>query len=333
MNRVWISFCICAVLVAVPMFTSAQIYSAISSSANGEDGQLPFYLTGAYVTNLGTAEYFVENEPRMERFRAKSGRWACDYNAFQVGLGIPMDLGDMGSFVVGGTIAIPSAGLGEESLFEDRPYGQGSLRVARKWTADTYFATLEGMHVYPINDSWSTLAGFRWSYWQTSYRVPYDVDGNRTGTNQAVADTDTADMTVNAFIPLLGVMTDLGRLKAGFVGFPTVCGTAEHHEILGRGTQPNERATIYSDFSSGYFIEAFLDYTIPSLDLAGADISFSFFTKLNYLYAGHSSTFTLRRNNNPSIVDQDFVFYRSLLALGGKATLSFDTAGLINLVY
>ena len=146
---------------------------------------------------------------------------------------------------------------------------------ARKWSADTYYATLEGLWAYPIYDTWSALGGFRWVYWQTTYKNPYDVVGGSLA-------SDEADVTVNAYLPIFGIMTSMRGLTVGAVGFPTTIGRVEHKESFAGNTS---RIKAAGDFDGGYFAEIFMEYGVPAYDLPGLSAALTVFGKVSFLRA------------------------------------------------
>ena len=293
-------------LVVVPAMVSAQALLSL-----GKGGDSKFFVTGGWVYSFNT-RYSID-EGNGITFAERTGDWAYDYNAFQIGLGLPVKLGDegqYGAFVLGGTLAIPSSHQGEE-IFTNAGAPPTTLH-ARKWSADTYYATLEGIWAYPIYGTWSALGGFRWVYWQTSFKNPYDVVGGSLA-------GDEADVTVNAYLPIFGIMTSMRGLTVGAVGFPTTIGRVEHKEsFVGNAA----RIKAAGDFDGGYFAEIFMEYGVPAYDLPGLSAALSVFGKVSFLRT--TSNVKLSNVGLGLSQDYDFALQRNLMVLGAKATFDFD---------
>jgi hypothetical protein len=195
------SFALIAVIIAlaaIPALSNAQALPTLF-----QDDMTRINMTGAWVHSFNTRYSYERSEAPFLLIR--TGDWSYNYDSFQLGLGIPFVLGaegSLGTFVVGGTITIPSISSGEEALRDNA----GNLTEFRKWSADTYYATVEGLWAYPVTGGWSALAGFRWICWQTSY-------DNVSSLHTTLP--DKADVTVNGYVPFLGVMTNLFGLNIG----------------------------------------------------------------------------------------------------------------------
>jgi hypothetical protein len=229
-------------------------------------------------------------------------------------------MSSLGTFALGATLSIPTVSQGEELLTGSA----GGTLLARKWDADTYYTTVEGLWAYPVLTGWSALAGFRWIYWQTSYTNSYDITLGSL--------TDTGDVTINGYVPFVGIMTKRGGFTIGAVGIPTTVGTVEHKEsVLGS----TNRLVVTGDLSGGYFAEIFAEYGIPAYDAMGVMADFSIFCKVSWLHA--TSTVTMQDLSTAGGFatprDFDFILDRNLLFLGAKTTLNFDlsqyTGGLL----
>ena len=170
--------------------------------------------------------------------------------------------------MLGGTIAIPSSASGEESFFNG-----STLLHGRKWCVSTYYATLDGLWAYPMSGDWFALGGFRWVYWQTSYEGPNTVKGGS-------ASTDTADVTVTAYLPLLGFSKKMGGLTLGALGFPSTRGSVVHNESF-HGSISRIECT--GRFDGGYFAEVFAEY--------------GFYLQRNLLFLGAKATFEFDLNS------------------------------------
>ena len=162
------------------------------------------------------------------------------------------------------------------------------------------------------------LAGFRYDYWQTSWKHPVDTALGVHGPN------DTAFVTVNSYIPLVGLLSKRGRLTFGVVGFPFVFGDVEHKENYSLG-QTFVRIT--GGFNSGYFFELFGEYGLPMPGFTGSsEFDLSLFGKYNAMEAKSDAKIAVT-----GFADEtwDFVFRRQLFVVGAKATLNFNLAGIL----
>jgi hypothetical protein len=310
MRKSLILISLMVVLVAVPTVLYAQSLSFL-----GKGGESKFFVTGAWVYSFNT-HYSIDGADQLT-FAEQTGDWSYDYNSFQVGLGLPIMLGDQGqygSFLLGGTLAIPVSHNGQE-IFTNGGAPPTTLE-GRKFSADTYYATLEGIWAYPIYNTWSALGGFRWVYWQTSYSNPFDA----VGTNSAA---DTGDVTVNAYLPIFGIMTSMRGLTVGAVGFPTTIGTVEHKESF-NGSTSRIKAT--GDFDGGYFAEIFMEYGVPAYDLPGLSAALSVYGKVSWL----RTTSDVKLSNVGLGLSEtyDFALQRNLMFIGAKATFDFDLPSL-----
>jgi hypothetical protein len=230
-------------------------------------------------------------------------------------------MGDYGAVLLSGSLALPSSSPARESAYDDA----GTLIATRRWSADTYWATLEGIWAYPLSGTFSTLGGFRWVCWQTSYKAPVNELGFPTG---PVA--DSGDLTINGYIPLIGLLATYRGLNVGAVGFPTTIGDVEAKEVvLAAGSQ---FAEVKGTFSGGYFLEVFADYALPFPGGLGpgVDADLSLFGKCSFLEA--KATPALRWWFGGAFVaeeDYDFSLHRNLFVVGAKATLNFNLAGIL----
>ena len=227
------------------------------------------------------------------------------YTSLYAALALPVSLGRMGTFRASAGIGVPAVGLGQ--VYNDFD-NDGVLNWTAKYDADTYWATIEGLLSCPVGYNFCALAGFRWDYWQTSYNNPYD-------TNPAAGTVAPWYLTVNGFVPLVGLVTEYQGLSFGAVGFPFMPGTMdiEDPDLKANGT-----------FDNGYYVEIFTEYVAPMFDMGGdLTAAVSFFGKINIM--GGASAMTFTDNNN---VDPDEIFDvsvgRTLFLVGVKADFKFN---------
>jgi hypothetical protein len=245
--------------------------------------------------------------------------WDYAYSSFYVAATVPVSLEGYGAALLSGSFAIPTASPGRETLYETVT---DLLLATRRWSADTYWATLEGIWAYPLSNTFTALASFRWVCWQTSYKSP---------TNELdpglYAVTDKADVTVNGYVPFVGLMVTYRGLNVGAVGIPTTIGDVLHNEVFGAGPFVLEAK---GTFTGGYFFEMFADYSLPVPGTLGPgfDTDVSLYSKFSLLEIQASPTV---RWTGAAVGEEerDFSLHRNLFVIGAKATMNFNLAGLL----
>ncbi len=282
----------------------------------------PPVLSAAWVSNCGMTEYFLDAVAIPVGDPLGRISFDYDYDALQLGVSLPATVGNMGIVTISGALAIPSTGNGAERSFR---FSTGQLRNRREWDSDTYYANLQGLCSFPIFGDFSVLGGFRWSNWQTSYK-----NHSNPIRISRYAETDTGDVTVNNYLPFVGVMIEQGGLSVGAIGFPVVLG-----DIQSRWSdEPHDLLKFSGEFSEGYFLETFLEYGVSMANLLeDSDVSFGIIFKISTLRAkttvdlNRIRDFTLR-----PVQPYDLVLQRKLITLGANATLNFslpDIGGLM----
>jgi len=136
--------------------------------------------------------------------------------------------------------------------------------------------------------------------------------------------TDTGALTVNAYIPLVGVASSCGGLTVGVVGFPWFAGDFKFEEV--RNARRFHYDSGSAKFDGPWFLEIFGDYGCP-MPMAIPSMfegTFSLFGKVNFMRIVNADFTFTRRPTNVSDV-YDFSFYRTMFVVGGKATLNFST--------
>jgi hypothetical protein len=316
MRKSLILISLIVVFVVVPSMVCAQaLFGKGLFGAKCKDNANQLFFTGGWVHSFDT-NYTIESEagPITTATGVQTGKWAYDFDTFQVGVGMPIALGDEGQYgkiILSGTYALPVSPDGEELLTD--LLAPPTTLLARKWSADTTYATLEGLFAYKVYSTWYALAGFRWISWQTSYKNPTDIAGTLFSTVD-----DEADVSVNGYVPFFGVMTCLRGLTVGAVGVPTTLGTVEHKETIGRF-----RLKGTGDLNGGYFAEVFIDYSTPTLEMPGLSAGISVYCKASWLRA--TTDLKMKELSVPvDAQDYDFALQRNLFFVGGKATFDFN---------
>lgn len=308
------SVAVLACVSALMLFPNLALSQACSALCQENPGGL--FLTAAWVQSLKTNVFMTESG---NTFLERTGEWAYSYNAFQLGFGAPLALPDerrFGTLILGGTIALPSSGEAQES------FTTGAVTLhKRKWAANTSYATLEGIWACPAYKAWRLLGGFRWVNWQTRYERPFD-----SLPLGASLPTDTADLTLNAYLPLVGLSTTARGVRVGVLGFPTTTGTLEHKESF---TGAISRIEIRGKLHAGYFAEAFVEYDAPSFDLPGLSGGLSVFAKASALRS--TANTQLEQALTGISDDYRFTVQRTLFFLGVKAKFEFQLGALLGL--
>jgi|GEM_PF-996853 len=318
MKKLVASLAVVAVMIAVPALAPAQGWPSLGVPDDVALGNLS--LTGGYVTNAGVTHYKVSKAANgIGPAGVRQAEWDYDYASFYMAGTLPVSMGDRGALLLSASVAIPSTSQGRETLYNNAFAPVGS----RLWSADTYTGTLEAIWAYPLSSSFSALAGFRWVYWQTSYKSPEIQVNPGIYTN-----TDTGDVTLNGYVPFIGLLATYGGLNVGAVGIPTTVGDLVHKESFANGGVSVEAT---GAFTGGYFFELFADYGMPmpgSL-VAGYDADVALFGKCSFLAIDASPTLDWNVGAVTTTETMDFSLQRNLFVLGAKATLNFNIAGLL----
>jgi hypothetical protein len=320
MRKIIISVSILVALFVVPFEVSAQGLRYMPSlpsfglPANVSLGNLSLY--GGWTTNAGMTKYVAYKGNPTASLTSKA-EWDYEYSSFYTAATLPVSVGDYGAAIISGSLALPSASPGRESFYDPT----GVLSATRRWSADTYWATLEAIWAYPLSGTFTALTGFRWVNWQTSYKSPINELG-------PYAPTDTADVTVNGYVPFVGLLVTYGDLNVGAIGLPTTVGELEHNESFGLlGLSLKAKGT----FTGGYFFEMFADYKLPLPGGLGpgVDADLSLFSKCSFLEVIAQPTLRWGLGGGFTEEDYDFRLQRNLFVVGAKATLNFNIAGLL----
>jgi hypothetical protein len=323
-----IIFCvvIAVALCAPPTLVGAQLLPGLPGLPGMPSLNLPSNVTlgnlsiyGGWATNAGMTHYVLSKGDAVVTGIGQA-EWDYKYSSFYTAAMLPLSIGDYSAVLLSGSLAIPSSSPAREKLHRDT----GVFEATRRWNADTYWATLEGIWAYPLSGTFTALAGFRWECWQTSYKSPV----NEYALGPLLAPTDSADVTVNGYIPFVGLMVTYGHLNLGAVGIPTTIGEVEHNESFNNGGLRGME--VKGTFTGGYFFEMFADYALPLPGGLGPgiDAELSLFGKCSFLEV--EATPTLRWTGSlPGEEDYDFSLHRNLFVVGAKATLKFNLAGIL----
>jgi hypothetical protein len=311
-------------LLATPVMASAQLLPglpglpgmpAFNLPSNVSVGNLSLY--GAWVTNAGMTNYTLKtNAPAFGNYAHRY--YDYDFSSLYVAGTLPISMGDFGAALFSVSFTVPSAAPGHQSFY----FPNGVYAGRTRWNADTFWGTVEGVWSYPLSENFNALAGFRWESWQTSFKSPVNEF------NIVHSPTDPAFLTVNGYLPFVGLLATYRGLNFGVIGIPTFIGEVEHRETIDQ----IDFLIAKADFNKGYFLEIFGDYTMPmpgSL-VSGQEVDLSLFGKCTFLEA--HATPNMEWWQFGALFDEGlcgFRLYRNLFFVGAKATWNFNLAGLL----
>jgi hypothetical protein len=269
-----------------------------------------------------------------------SGRGVLGYTQFDwehktssayAEVAVPFDLDDLGVLTVsvGGQLpGVKRPGNGQIYVPE------GPITFTTEWDTDTYWATVGSLLAYPISSlggNWLLLGGFQYDCWQTSFsnrhnwQPPWWPD---------VSGADTADLTVNMYIPKVGVMNAMPGLTVGAVATPLLFGSVSFRESQNSGgvEQLLHFDDVFDSWGSWY-VEAFGGYSLPasfgSFIGGEGDFQVSLFGRFIYV-AAKKKEVELKYTRVPPSTQGiyhnlfDLNFRRGLFIIGGKAALNFN---------
>jgi hypothetical protein len=314
MRVIRILLMVLCVFVAGPVLVSAQGlasgFGALQGYTCGPRFSLvdPSFSVG-WVTNSGLTNYNAAIRPGTLVPPFQGLDYTYQMSAVYFEGTIPVPIGEMGTLLIQGSATVPSSG----DSVQVATAGPGVLNF--KWKTETFWGTLGGIYAYPVTDSLSALAGFRWDAWQSNYKNPDD--------NTAFLFHEPsfrADVKVNGFIPLVGLMNTWGGLTIGAMGFPVYPGNIRHREAV----QVQARVEVKGDLDGGYFFETWFEYAPPFTPLLnGLDGRLAVFGKYNVVEASSSGTVRAQGTATGS-AGADLAFNRQLFLVGAKMSLNFD---------
>jgi hypothetical protein len=245
--------------------------------------------------------------------------------AFYLEFRLPVSLSSYCELQLTGGITVPVT-VKVEELFPQSVFVPGNQRHNADWDADTTWGILEGLLSFPLDSGFSVVCGFRWDHWQSSLKNPRNISLFSSHNS-----TDTAALTVNGYLPLIGIVSSVGGFSFGAMGFPVALGDVEVTASQNRfGTLVFRES---GHFDSGYFLEIFTELNLPNpgFALAGTDGSVSLFAKLSFYEATDNITFSVSGSFSQTD-NTDFAFRRTLFVAGGKASINFSLPSLDNVL-
>jgi hypothetical protein len=153
-------------------------------------------------------------------------------------------------------------------------YNLNSSGVAsRTWNTSSQLANLSVAVTYHFLPSITTVVGFRYESFMTNFAEYENFIENSLRFNpKALGGTD---FTFSGYIPFFGAVVDTSpgygtSLKAGIIGLPALPGSFVYREVLNSTSNYNAPSgsewngmKASSEFSSGYFLEAFGQVSTP----------------------------------------------------------------------
>ena len=235
---------------------------------------------------------------------------------FWFGLTDAVALTDYMGFVASAWYLVPSNPASRET-FNDKSGAFAS--TGRSWTTDIRWWWADGVFAFgPMCGPASLLVGLRYDYFTTGFTSPHFDPTSPTPPPADGTITNEADLTIQALIPLVGVQTSYGgsdsKLTVRATGFPTVFGSVKYNETI----LVANRLEATGNYKSGYFLEAFAEY---SRKFGGAEVAG--FCRYN-LFQGNSD---LNVDLLPAGGSQTFRLglLRSSLTYGVSFALGFNT--------
>jgi hypothetical protein len=130
----------------------------------------------------------------------------------------------------------------------------------KTWSTNTDWWFVDGALSYETLGLGKLLAGFRYDRFATNFKDP----GNFSG--PVGSPSDTGDVTINCYIPFVGVQLDQGtpggsQLMFRVIGFPWLGGDVLYHDSIGNfSVLTQDRIELQKGIGKGYFLEAFAEY-------------------------------------------------------------------------
>ena len=127
----------------------------------------------------------------------------------------------------------------------------------KTWSSNTDWWFVDGALTYETLGLGKLLAGFRYDRFAANFKDP----GNFSG--PVGSPSDTGDVTINCYIPFVGVQVEQGtpggsQLMFRVIGFPWLGGDVLYHDSIGNfSVLTQDRIELQKGIGKGYFLEAF----------------------------------------------------------------------------
>jgi hypothetical protein len=187
---------------------------------------------------------------------------------------------------------------------------------SRSWTTRDDWWFLDGTFSWGRSNTFQIIGGGRYEHFSTRFKKPDEVIAIPS------VGTDTIDITVNSFLPIIGVQSGLNGTENSFslklIGFPMVYGNATHFETGEAGTAT--RIESKGTFRRAYWWEI-LGQCSRNL-FPGANVGA--FVRWNVIH-GSANFHSELQPNHISAEDDQGTFDRNTITLGGNFSLSFTS--------
>lgn len=198
----------------------------------------------------------------------------------------------------------------------------GASTLTRSWTAQPQIGNVYGALAVAFRPSLSGMVGIKYENFQTNFVNP------GTGLAAALAELDTAEISLNTCTPYLGLMYDNLRagsgvnVQLGVIGFPVVLGWVDYRETVaatlnvGGSNVPGFPAA--NNIGQGYFLDAFADLSLTAMYgmQLGAYVKYGTMRVESDINVGE-------RNANIPSVDYKFEFQKRSWGVGGRVSVMF----------
>jgi hypothetical protein len=200
-------------------------------------------------------------------------------------------------------------GVGTNAVTVQLP-GLGS----RTWNTRTDWWYLDAEANYAFCTPLKGLAGFRYEHFSTRW------DNPSTDSLPSTPD-DTADITINSYLPYVGLRTSVGgpggNVSVKFIGFPWAPGDVSHFETGEAGNSTRVQST--GNWDRSYFWELFAEYNRNFSSSMGLGAFFRW-----NVFHGHGN---LSTDVLPALgsVSRGAAFDRNTVTFGGSVSLNFGS--------
>ncbi len=197
----------------------------------------------------------------------------------------------------------------------------GPLPGSKIWNVtNTDWWFVDGALSYDTCALGKVLAGFRYDRFATNFKDP----GNFVGA--LGLSSDTGDVTINCYLPFVGLQVDQGvsgqsHLMFRIVGFPWVGGDVKYHDSIGNFTVlSQDRIELAKGANRAYFFEALAEYEQGVFGRGQIGV----FAKWNTLHgSAHRIPISDVLDGEVLTGQYRFTFQRQCWTVGGSLTLNF----------
>lgn len=215
-----------------------------------------------------------------------------------------------------GWILIPSNRQADESYSIAAP-----LTGSKTWRTSSDWWFVDGAVTYNPLSLGKLVAGFRYDRFATNLKNPRNFVG------ALGLSSDRGDVTINSYIPFVGVQVEQGtpggsQVMFRIIGFPWLAGDVKFHDSIGGfGAIIEDRIELSKGIGEGYFLEAFAEYSRPVFGNGRVGL----FGRWNMTHGNADSVdITDVLGGFPLTGKYQFAFDRLSWTLGGSFSMDFD---------